>query len=191
MAVLFVFVFFWTLFVGGMGVISLFFGGHGGMGSTGGMGSSLFLIAIGFGPLAFIIRRGRRKQAKLGDVHARMLTAAGVAAGTGCDHAEDGTGVAINRAAKTLTLCIGEKWKAYPFTDIREWETSLQMAGGVPAVSLAALGANDRARRNANAMSGLFVTVRDIDNAKWRIAMSDTNTQARWMEILRQAISES
>ena len=35
-----------------------------------------------------------------------------------------------------------------------------------------------------------FVTVRDIDNPKWRIAMSDSNTQARWMEILRQSINE-
>lgn len=189
MAVLFVFVFFWTLFVGGMGVISLFVG-HG----NGGMGFTLFMLAIGFGPLALIVRRGRSKKAKSGAVHASMLAAAGVAPGAGCDHAEDGSGVAINRAAKTLTLCIGEHWKTYPFTDIREWEANLHKAGEVVAVgvqgSLVALGANDRARRNAQAISGLFVTVRDIDNPKWRIAMSDTNTQARWMEILRQAINE-
>ena len=164
------------------------------MGSTGGMGSSLFLLAIGFGPLALIIRRNRRKQAKFGAVHVRMLAAAGVSPGTGCDHAEDGTDV-INRAAKTLTLCIGEHWKTYPFTDIREWEANLHKAGEIVAVgvqgSLAALGANDRARSNAYAMSGLFVTVHDIDNPKWRIAMSDTAKQARWMKILRQAINEN
>jgi len=186
MAVKFVFLFFWTLLFGGMGLVSLLVGNP-----NGGPWQSLLMLAIGFGPLALIIRKSKRRQAESDAVHARMLAAAGVAPGTGCDHGEDGTGVAINRVARTLTLRIGEQWKTYPFSDIREWETSLQRAGQVVAGSLAALGANDRARHYANEMTGLFVTVRDIDNARWRIAMSDTNVQARWMEILRQAIKES
>jgi hypothetical protein len=45
-------------------------------------------------------------------------------------------------------------------------------------------------KRDAAANTGFFVTVRDVDNPKWRIEMRDEATQARWMEILRQEINE-
>jgi len=54
------------------------------------------------------------------------------------------------------------------------------------AAGTAALGANVRAERAAAANTGLFVTVKDVENPKWRIEMRDDGIQARWMEILTQ-----
>ena len=39
------------------------------------------------------------------------------------------SGIAINRQAKTLSLRLGEKWKTYPFADIRDWRVSKHTAG--------------------------------------------------------------
>lgn len=178
----------WAFVVGGMGLMGLFMPGASKF-------VSLIFMAVGFVPLVLLIRHRKGRQAGFKAVHASMLAAAGVAPGTGFDHDEDQTGVAINRAARTLTLRVGEKSKTYPFADIRSWEVIKETAGQVFATgvqgSLVALGANVRARNAASAASGLFVTVKDIDNPKWRVAMGDPATQARWMEILRQSINES
>jgi hypothetical protein len=181
----------WTVFVGGFALIYFFIA----MGDSHiGMGGPLFMLAIGLGPMANAIWSNRRDQAKFAAIHAKMLSAVGVAPGTGCDHAQMDSGIAINMQAKTLTLRIGERFKTYPFTDIREWRTSKHTANQVVAGNvtgaLAALGPNIRASQDADAATGLFVTVRDIDNPQWRISMHDTAMQARWMEILRQAINE-
>lgn len=84
---------------------------------------------------------------------------------------------------------------AAPFADVREWETRKERAGQFVGVgvrgSLAAVGASAQAEREAKANSGLFVTVKDIESPKWRIAMKDEVIQARWMEILRQEVNES
>lgn len=154
----------------------------------------LMFLAVGWGPTALLVwfvvhRAGTREKA-----HAEMLSAAGVQAGSGLDHAEEGTGIAINKAAQTLTLLTGGFHKTYAFTEVREWETRKERAGQVVAVGvagIAAAGANARATRDAAANTGLFVTVKDVDNPKWRIAMRDEHAQARWMEILRQSINES
>lgn len=177
----------WALVVGGLGLIGLF--------SNVDVPKlvSLIFLAVGFGPF-FWVRRNRGKMAEANTAHAAMLASAGVAPGAGFDHSEGGSAVAVNRQAKTLSLRIGEKWKAYPFADVRGWEANKERAGQVVASNLtgamASLGPNLRASRDAAAATGLFVTVRDIENPKWRIAMGDSSTQARWMEILRQSINE-
>lgn len=177
----------WALFVGGLGLIGVFQSGQS-------MFVALIFMAVGFGPLVVQIRRSRSNRAKAKAAHAAMLASAGVAPGAGFDHAEAGSGVAVSRSARTLSLRLGETWKTYPFTDVRGWETNKEQAGQVIAGNvsgaMAALGPNLRASQEAAAATGLFVTVRDIDNPKWRIAMSNTQTQARWMEILQQAINE-
>jgi Domain of unknown function (DUF4755) len=155
--------------------------------------AGMTFLAVAWGPTALLVwyvvnRAGNREKA-----HAQMLAAAGVSGGSGSDHAEDGTGIAINRAAKTLTLLVAGFHKTYPFDAIREWETRKERAGQVVAVGvagIAAAGANARAARDASANTGLFVTVKDVDNPKWRIAMKDEAIQARWMEILRQELNE-
>ena len=156
----------------------------------------MMFFIVGWGPTALLVwyvvnRAGNRQK-----FHAHMLAVSGVAGGTGMDHAEDGTGIAINRPAKTLTLLVNGFQKSYSFAEVREWETSNERPGqivgsgiGVGA-SAAVLGASIRAEREAKKNSGLFVTVKDIENPKWRIAMKDVIIQARWMEILRQEINE-
>lgn len=177
----------WALFIGGMGLGSMF------MASQNKMIALIFMV-VGFGPLIMHVRRNRGRMAKADAAHAAMLASAGVAPGTGFDHAEDGSGVAVNRQAKTISLRLGEKWKTYSFADVRGWETNKERAGQVVAGNvtgaMAALGPNLRASMEAAAASGLFVTVKDIDYPKWRVAMGNPATQARWMEILRQSINE-
>jgi hypothetical protein len=181
----------WTVFVGGLALIYFFIAmGNSHVEMTGPM----FMLAIGFGPMALFVWGNRRDLAKFAAIHTKMLAAAGVAAGTGYDYGQWDSGIAINTTAKTLTMRLGEKWKTYPFSDIREWRaskhTASQVVAGNVTGALAALGPNIRASQDADAATGLFVTVRDIDNPQWRIAMHSEAMQARWMEILRQSINE-
>lgn len=175
----------WALVVGGGGLIWIF---------TGNFFTGLFFLAIGLGPVLLVRRMGKQKAAKLAAIHLEMLSVAGVAAGTGCDHSEGDTGIAVNKAAKTLTLLSKGKWKTYPFDAVRKWETNIEQPGNVVGVgvqaSIAAGAANVAAANRAEANTGLFVTVKDVEFPKWRIAMANETTQARWMEFLRQEINE-
>ena len=159
-----------------------------------GFGAFLFFL-LAFAPVAALIWFKMQRTAKNEAAHSDMCTLAGVTAGAGFDHAENDTGIAINKVARTLTLRIGAKVKTYLFTDIREWQTSKERAGMMHGTGLSgasvALGANIRAEREAKENTGLFMTVRDVDNPKWRIEMNDANIQARWMELLRQEVNES
>lgn len=154
----------------------------------------LAVMLVGWGPLGlliwFVFNRATKREA----AHAAMLNEAGVQPSSGCDHTEKGAGIAINKQAKTLTMLINGFWKTYPYADVRGWETRKERAGEVVGVGLAAgtaaLGANVRAERAAAANTGLFVTVKDVENPKWRIEMRDDGIQARWMEILTQEINE-
>ena len=152
-----------------------------------------FLIAAA--PAVLLIwylgKRASNRQA----AHAAMLQSVGVAQGTGCDHAEGDSGIAINKQANTLTMRVGGHTKTYAFDDVRTWEWVKERAGEVVGTgnfmgNTAAAGANWRAAKAAAANTGFFVTVRDVDNPRWRIEMKDTGTQARWMELLRQELNE-
>lgn len=126
--------------------------------------------------------------------HTAILKESGVAQGLGFDHTEGGTGIAINKEAQTLTLHAGGHSKTYAYADVRNWESVKERAGEVVGVAgfagIAALASNSRAKKEAEANTGFFVTVRDVDNPIWRIEMKDKGMQARWMEILRQEINE-
>ena len=96
----------WTVFFGGLALVYFLIGvGDSHIGMTGPM----FMLAIGFGPMALSIWGVRRDRAKFAAIQSKMLSAAGVAPGAGLDHAELDSGIAVNRAAKTLTLRLGEK----------------------------------------------------------------------------------
>lgn len=152
-------------------------------------------LAVGWAPLAGLIWFYIHRASARGNAHARMLEAAGVPPGAGWDHAEDGAGIAINRATKSVGLLADGQFRVYPYGQIRSWEARSERAGGVVGVGVAAgvaaAGANARLAREAEANTGLFVQVRDVESPSWRIAMSREEARARWMEILRQEINES
>ena len=184
----------WTFIVGGMAAIGflvmLFSRGHEQA------GLSLFMLIIGFAPLTLLIRSNRARKARWDALHSQMLAAAGVPKGSTHEHSEGDSAIAVNPQARTVTLMAGDVWKTYAFADVRGWSSNLVRAGrylvgGSALGGAAALSANASARREAAAESGLFVEVRDIGQPKWRVAMSNAQLQARWMEILRQEINES
>lgn len=156
-----------------------------------------YCLAIGGAPQIIRSVIKAREQERRASAHAEMLAGAGVSPNAGWDHSEQDSGVAINMAARTLTLLSNGKSKTYPFSDVREWSTNLATArqvvpiGGGFAGAVAMGSANIAAGLQAASATGLFVTVRDIENPKWRIEMSSEAVQARWMEILEQAINES
>lgn len=183
-------VWFWTIIVGGTGLLLAMFAGRDG--ATPGV----IILLVGLVPLALMIWSSQKRKAGWGDAHARMLAEAGVPAGGGYEHGEDDSGIAVNRQARTLTLSNAGQWKTYPFAEVRGWKTYLVRPGqpgvvaGNLASNVASIGAEIRAKQDAAADTGLFVEVRDIDHPKWRVAMKDERAQSRWMEILRQEINE-
>lgn len=174
----------WAL-IGGIGLLVAMNVPHGSF--------SLFGAAVAFGPLALVFWTLKRRAGKWKSVYADMLRDAGVAQGAGYDWFEDGTGVALNRQARTLTLLANGAWKTYPLAEVREWETRVERGGkavgfGVQG-ELQAFAANASASQQALANTGLFVRVKDVERPMWRVSMSQA-VQARWMEILRQEINE-
>lgn len=156
-----------------------------------------YCLAIGGAPQIILYVVKAREKERRASAHVEMLAAAGVASNAGWDHAEQDSGVAVNMAARTLTLLSNGKRKTYPFSDVREWSSNLATAsqvvpiGGGFAGAFAMGSANVAAGLRAASATGFFVTVRDMENPKWRIEMSSESVQARWMEILEQAINES
>lgn len=105
-------------------------------------------------------------------------------------------GIAVSSQTQQIALISGGNSKVYGFGDVRKWETSFERPGHVSnavniASALAADAANLRMQREAKANTGLFITVRDVDHPVWRIPLLDKPQQARWMEILRQAINNA
>jgi hypothetical protein len=172
----------WALVVGVPSLAQVFLGERG-AGFLGFLG-----LLIAFAPLGLRMWARQARKARWAGAHAGMLSEVGIAAGD-YEHGEDDTGIA-------LKLLHAGQWRTYPFSDVRGWTTSLVrpgqvgMVGGNLASSVAAMGAEARAKHDAAADTGLFVEVRDVDRPKWRIAMADGREQARWMEILRQEINE-
>jgi hypothetical protein len=180
----------WTLFVGGTGLLFCMFHGRGD-------GFAAFcVLLVGMAPLALLIWAGQARKARWARVHADMIAAAGIGPGD-FQHAEDDSGIALNREARALTLLDAGQWKTYPFDDVRGWKAYLikpgqaGMVGGNLGSAVAAMSAEANMKRDAKAGTGLFVEVRDVERARWRVAMKDERAQARWMEILRQEINEA
>src|SRR5471032_3654088 len=101
---------------------------------------ALFSFFIGWAPIALLgwieVSRKNKREARWAASHAEMLTAAGVAPGTGFDHFEAGTGIALNRQEKLLVLSAGTVYKPYSYGDIREWSAKFEKAGEIVGVGL-------------------------------------------------------
>ncbi len=136
-------------------------------------------------------RAGQREK-----LHRAMLKAAGVAPGTGFDHSEDGTGIALSRERRMVVLLADGGYEGYDYEQIRNWTIQEERPGTVvPAFGVAngivAAGASARMAREAKANTGLFLTVKDLERPQWRVAMREPMVRARWMELLRQEINET
>lgn len=120
-----------------------------------------------------------------------------------CDykHTHEGTAIGLRVATKSIFLAADGVEKTYGFDDIRNWETNLQSGGGLIggggglAGGVQVLAANLRAKAENAAASGLFIYMKDIEHPKWQITFK-ANQKAdvelsRWMEILRQHVSEN
>ena len=121
-----------------------------------------------------------------------ILKAAGVER---YQHLTSEDGIGLNERDKTITLINRKNFKTYPFDDVRKWETISAKSGKMVGVGsmtalIGAAEANSLAKHQARKSSGLFVTVRDIDDPVWHINIIDEREQARWMEILNQFINE-
>lgn len=104
-----------------------------------------------------------------------------------------GSGVAISRVRRTLYLNHGSRRAKYSFDDVREWSIK-ELTGGKAVGAgfyggMAALGHNKREAQQAAMASGLFVSVRDIENPEWQVQMPQ-KLQQTWFEILNQFIKE-
>ncbi|MFC5548213.1 DUF4755 domain-containing protein [Massilia aerilata] len=157
--------------------------------------AKLTVFAIGWAPTSalvwFAMERSKRRQ----EAHKKMLDDVGVAPGSGFDHSEDSTGIAINRDQRIVGVLKGGTYRTYGYEKLREWAIRDERAGRVtPAFGVAngvmAAGANARMERDARANTGLFLTFRDLDSPTWRVAMKDSATRERWMELLRQEVNE-
>lgn len=96
--------------------------------------------------------------------------------------------------------------KDYPFSEIREFEKvvlsggqlmgqhsagpNMQSAVGASLGNLGVAAQNARIKRENQKGSGIFITVKDIDYPKWRVAFADEKGMDRWMEILRQCLAD-
>lgn len=99
------------------------------------------------------------------------------------------TGIAVTTNHK-LVLLAGQQLKAYDFRDVRQWRVSLQnggivLGGGINGAVLNGI----EAKRAAN-NTGLFVSVRDIENPEWHIKFMNKAMLNKWYEILQQEINE-
>ncbi|QJE02531.1 DUF4755 domain-containing protein [Massilia forsythiae] len=157
--------------------------------------AKLVTLAVGWAPAGFLawfaMNRAKRRQA----LHQQMLAAIGVAGDRGFDHAEEGTGIALNQAKRVVAVLADGSYREYRYEQVRQWSIREERAGAVVpafgvASGVAAAGANARMARDALANTGLFLTVKDVDRPGWRVAMKDARTRERWMELLRQEINE-
>ena len=121
-----------------------------------------------------------------------ILKAAGVGK---YQHLTSEDGIGLNESDKTITLINKKNFKTYRFDDVRKWETISAKSGKMVGVGsmtalIGAAEANSIAKHQARKSSGLFVTVKDLDEPVWHINITDEREQARWMEILTQFLIE-
>lgn len=111
--------------------------------------------------------------------------------GTNYNHSESNSAIAINTEKKLISFKNKAEIKSYPFSDIRSWRYNLSSGGEVYGKGMDVIGHNIRNNRANAAASGFFVTVKDIDNPEWRIAMSSEKSMKKWMEIFEQHVNEN
>jgi hypothetical protein len=149
--------------------------------------TKLGIVVLAWAPLSlmswFFIQRALAREKQRG----ALLAALGVFPGSGWEHAEDGTAIALNPNKREVGVQVGQSFQVYPYEKVRHWEVvpKFGVANGV-----AAAGAQARLAREAAANTGLFIEVKDVEAPSWRIVMTDQSTRSRWMELLRQEINE-
>lgn len=106
-----------------------------------------------------------------------------------------GYGIAIDVEGETLHLKELAREMSYPFRSVRDWKSNIATGGMLSGGG--AFGAGQRIRQGIENKrdTGLFVTVKDIENPKWKIEFPGSareleNELARWMEILNQSINK-
>jgi len=106
-----------------------------------------------------------------------------------------GSGIAVQLKEQLLSLKEDEKQRTYPFSQVRSWRSTLATPGRVEARTVAELGAaaakNSGMMTRARMDTGIFISVKDIDNPVWHVRLRDQATLNRWHEILNQALGES
>jgi len=101
-----------------------------------------------------------------------------------------GTGIALDSTNRLIHLKAGKAEKSYSFDDIRDWAYNKVSGGqviGGPVMQSALHNAAERAQNRE--ATGFFISVRDIDNPRWKIQMVDEHEMLRWMEIFRQHVN--
>jgi len=99
------------------------------------------------------------------------------------------TGIAVTSNQK-LVLATGKKTKSYDFRDVRQWRISIQNGGVVLGGGVNGAILNGMEAKRAAGNTGLFVSVRDIENPEWHIRFVDKAMLNKWYEILQQEINE-
>lgn len=153
------------------------------------------IFLLGCLPLFLVVYGRKAEAASVNKHYDELLSLAEIPRGKGFDHLEMGTAIALNREKRKVVLLAGAVAKSYSYEDIRSWDarrgqrTGSAVGHGVQG-TIAAGSVNVASGMQADRETGLFVTVRDINNPEWRISMFDSATRAKWMEILTQEISE-
>ena len=109
-------------------------------------------------------------------------------------HFFKGTGVALDTANRVIFLKNKSLEKSYSFDDIRNFKYNVSSGGQIiGGKGLQAAAYNIRVIKENDANSGLFITIRDIDNPQWKIAFPYNgkieSELLRWMEIFRQYVN--
>lgn len=106
-----------------------------------------------------------------------------------------GYGIAVDVEGEMLHLKALEKEMSYPFSSVRNWESNIATGGGMYGGGAYGVGHNLRRNIENKHNTGLFITVKDIENPKWKIEFPGSERElerefARWMEILNQCINK-
>jgi hypothetical protein len=165
--------------------------------ATAGSGSGIFAALAGccaaLAPLALTLRSRAASARDDQRLLAAAREAVGAAPGMQFEHVEVGTAIVLDPESRRLAVAQGARSKVYRYEDVRSWRAHKEsaagsMGGGVGTI--AAGSASIAASKQADLNTGLFLTMRDIDNPEWRVSMFEASDRARWSEILRQEIDE-
>ena len=159
-------------------------------------GAILFIVAL---PLSLMCKSEHAEQDTWSSAngslpkHARSDTWPSANGNIQFKHLYDGTGIALDTDNQIIYLKNGKLQKSYPFSEIREWKYNVQSGGTIIGGGFRGLGHNLGTVRNNKKSSGLFISVRDIENPQWRVAFPyNTKMEGellKWMEIFNQYVN--
>lgn len=153
--------------------------------------SSVLLMFVGLGFLTFLLFPVGMILILVGALMPSGPTADPFGAGFAHAQKAGNTAIAVDPVGRRIKLKEGRSVKEYDLKDVRGWRTNRQSGGTTVHGGMAGFMHNVNAAAENTRASGIFVSVRDIDFPEWRIKLYDRKSQARWMEILDQAVNES